>query len=167
MVFKVTTSPVDLTWPLFKVDLMFAASLYLDAWREGRLPLAPRRLLRLVPPWRLLLIRVPRRGTRVGSTRTAPGAAAPFPRWPPAPVHRLPLVVPQPLVAVPGRAGRGGLVGVKGRLGVGGQLWCFSITHETTEMSLHSWGMFTLACLVSRQFVGIYNGHYTLSSLPF
>lgn len=92
---------------------------YLDAWRERRLPLAPWRLLRLVAPRRLLLVRVPRRGTGVGSTRTAPGAAAPFPGRTAAPVHRLPLVVPQPLVAVPGRAVRGGLVGVKGGLEVG------------------------------------------------
>lgn len=104
---------------LFQVSLMSAASPYLDAWRERRLPLAPWRLIRLVPPRWLLLVRVPRGGARVGSTRTAPGTAAPFPGRTPAPVHRLPLVVPHPLVAVPGRAGRGGLVGVKGRLGDG------------------------------------------------
>lgn len=101
---------------------MFAASPYLHARREGRLPLAPRRLLRLVPPRRLLFVRVPRRGTWVGSARTAPGAAAPLPGRTSAPVHRLPLVVPQPVVAVPGGTGRGGLVGVEGGLGVGGAI---------------------------------------------
>ncbi len=78
---------------------------------EGRLPLAPWRLIRLVAPWRLVELTAPGRRRLV---LAAPGACgAPVPRAAPVGV---PLLVPHALVAVPGRAGGRGLSWVEWRL---------------------------------------------------
>ena len=87
----------------------------LHAWRKRGLSLAPGRLVRLVPPRRLLfIVRVPRGGPWVRPTWTTPGAS--FSGRTSAPVPWVPLIIPNPFMAGPGRTRRGRLVWVKRRL---------------------------------------------------